>query len=313
VSRSGLRFDRLVPAGGYAWWYIDALSDDGRCGLTLIVFVGSVFSPYYAWARRRGAADPLNHCAFNIALYGTKHDRWAMTERGSDKVKREEESLSIGPSNISWTGDALEIELNEICAPLPRRIQGSLRLIPSALADHSFELGSSGRHRWCPFAPCARIEVGLREPDQTWTGEAYLDSNFGDEPLEQGFESWTWSRANLPDSTVVLYDYLERGSAARSLALRFDRGGGVQEIAAPPEVPMRSTAWGVKRQTRADAGARVRVRQTLEDGPFYGRTLLDTQLLGMEAPAFHETISLDRFGSPWVQCLLPFRMPRSPW
>src|SRR5690606_21550750 len=25
----GPAFDRLVPAGGYAWWYIDALSDDG--------------------------------------------------------------------------------------------------------------------------------------------------------------------------------------------------------------------------------------------------------------------------------------------
>ncbi len=43
---------RLRPAGragGYAWWYVDALSDDGRHGLTLIAFIGSVFSPYYAW------------------------------------------------------------------------------------------------------------------------------------------------------------------------------------------------------------------------------------------------------------------------
>jgi carotenoid 1,2-hydratase len=278
------------------------------------VFIGSVFSPYYAWARRRGRRpDPLNHCAFNVALYGTKDDRWAMTERGSDKVIREEESLTIGPSNISWTGDSLAIELDEICAPLPRRLRGSLRLIPTTLCDHRFELGSSGRHRWCPFAPCARIEVDLQEPAQHWRGEAYLDSNFGDEPLEQGFESWTWSRANLPDSTVVLYDYLERGTAARSLALRFDRNGGVQEIEAPPDAPLRATAWGVQRRTRADAGATVSVRQTLEDGPFYGRSLLDTHLLGVAAPAFHETISLDRFRSRWVQCLLPFRMPRSPW
>ena len=44
---------------GYVWWYVDALSDDGRHGLTLIAFIGSVFSPYYALARRRGAGDPL--------------------------------------------------------------------------------------------------------------------------------------------------------------------------------------------------------------------------------------------------------------
>ena len=40
---------------GYVWWYVDALSDDGQHGLTLIAFIGSVFSPFYAWSRRRGA------------------------------------------------------------------------------------------------------------------------------------------------------------------------------------------------------------------------------------------------------------------
>jgi len=45
-----------VKPGGYAWWYVDALSADGRFGLSIIAFVGSVFSPYYALARRRGAA-----------------------------------------------------------------------------------------------------------------------------------------------------------------------------------------------------------------------------------------------------------------
>src|SRR5579883_2096516 len=46
----GLRFDGPVPDGGYVWWYLDALSDDGVFGLTAIAFLGSVFSPYYAWA-----------------------------------------------------------------------------------------------------------------------------------------------------------------------------------------------------------------------------------------------------------------------
>ena len=50
-------FDAAVPSGGYRWWYLDGLSDDGRHGLTIIGFVGSVFSPYYARARA-GAAMP---------------------------------------------------------------------------------------------------------------------------------------------------------------------------------------------------------------------------------------------------------------
>mgnify|MGYP001372749352 CR=1 FL=1 len=46
-------FAAPVTPGGYHWWYLDAMSDDGEHALTVIVFVGSVFSPYYAAARRR--------------------------------------------------------------------------------------------------------------------------------------------------------------------------------------------------------------------------------------------------------------------
>jgi carotenoid 1,2-hydratase len=287
------------------------LSDDGQQGLTLISFVGSVFSPYYAWARRRGSADPLNHCAFNVALYGAKDARWAMTERGASKVSREKSFLSIGPSSISWTGEAIEIELDEICAPLPRRIRGRVRLVPRTLCEHSYGLGDSGLHRWAPLAPCARVEVSLSDPRQCWSGDGYLDSNYGDEPLENGFAAWHWSRAALPDGTVVLYDYQARGKPAQSLALKFDHAGHACPIELPPEAPLRSTAWRVSRRTRADSGSGASVRQTLEDGPFYSRSILDTHLLGEPVAAFHESLSLDRFRSRWVQCLLPFRMPRA--
>ena len=65
----GPGFDQPVTQNGYAWWYVDALSDDGTNGITIIAFIGSVFSPYYALARRNGPADPLNHCAINVAIY----------------------------------------------------------------------------------------------------------------------------------------------------------------------------------------------------------------------------------------------------
>ena len=43
--------------------------------LPIIAFIGSVFSPYYAWS---GRTDPYNHCAINLALYGPRSSRWAM-------------------------------------------------------------------------------------------------------------------------------------------------------------------------------------------------------------------------------------------
>jgi len=132
---AGLRFDRDVPPGGYAWWYVDALSDDGAFGLTLIAFLGSVFSPYYAWARRRGAANPLEHCALNVALYGPRGGRWAMTERGMSQTSRSASRLSIGPSAMRWSGDSLIVRVEERCAPLPRRLKGEIRLHPASLTD----------------------------------------------------------------------------------------------------------------------------------------------------------------------------------
>ena len=95
---------------GYAWWYVDALSDDGRHGLTLIAFIGSVFSPYYALARRRGRGDPQHHCALNVALYGAGGRGWAMTERGRGSLqphrlhaRHRAEHARLGRQRAHWS------------------------------------------------------------------------------------------------------------------------------------------------------------------------------------------------------------------
>ena len=286
------------------------MSDDGRHGITLIAFVGSVFSPYYAWARRGGSADPLDHCALNVALYGPRAGRWTMTERRAAQVRRDRHDLSLGRSALRWTGDAMDIAVDEICAPLPRRVRGSVRLVPLAMGERSYVLDSAGRHRWTPLAPCAHVEVRLIEPAIRWSGVAYMDSNAGDEPLEDAFSEWTWSRASLPGGAAVLYDVTPRTAAPHSLALRFAAQGGTQAFEPPPVVALPGTAWRVARHTRADAGRGATVVKTLEDAPFYSRSQLATHLLGCAAPAVHESLDLNRFRSPWVQCMLPFRMPR---
>ena len=74
--------------------------------------------------------------------------------------------------------------------------------------------------------------------------------------------------------------------------------------------PLPGTLWRVPRQTRSDAGAPADVLRTLEDTPFYNRSLIRASLGGQSVTAMHETLSLDRFASRWVQMLLPFRMPR---
>lgn len=55
------------------------------------------------------------------------------------------------------------------------------------------------------------------------------------------------------------------------------------------------------------------MRRTLTDAPFYARSVIGTHLLGEPVTAIHESLSLTRFASPWVQAMLPFRMPRQLW
>ena len=151
----GPRFDQVVPPGGYLWWYVDALSDDGEYGLSIIAFVGSVFSPYYALARSRagGVAEPENHCALNVALYGKGGKRWTMTERGRSHVSRNAQHYQIGPSSLHWDGQALTIDIDEINVPLPMSVRGRVTVRPEGLCNFVTPLDNEGLHRWGPIAP----------------------------------------------------------------------------------------------------------------------------------------------------------------
>lgn len=283
------------------------MSDDGRHGLTVIALIGSVFSPYYAWSGRR---DPLNHCAFNVALYGAGGHRWAMTERPRGALKCSQSKLSIGPSAITWDGTALTLAIDEVTAPLPSRIRGTVRITPPALNRRQFTLDLAGRHRWRPIAPQARVAVSLNTPALAWSGSAYVDTNSGDEPLEHAFTRWDWSRAHVGADTAVLYDVTHRNGAQTSIAVRFAPEGTSQDFPPPPRVPLANTLWRVKRGTQSDGDAKV--VETLEDAPFYVRSVIAAHLLGQPVTAMHESLDLDRFATNWVKCLLPFRMPRAP-
>lgn len=304
------RFDQPVPSGGYLWWYIDALSDDGNYGLTIIAFVGSVFSPYYRAALKRGAANPENYCSLNVALYG-RNPRWAMTERGSDHVQRDASSFTIGPSSLHWHRDHLEIDICEIGMPMPLPVRGKVRVYPSSLSTFSTALDDQGRHRWGPLAACARVEVEIDKPSQRWSGHGYLDSNEGDEPVSEPFREWDWSRALLSDgSAAVIYDVQQKQGEDRLLGLRFSPNGHIEEFAPPPRHSLELTRWRIPRRMRSEGDAPVRVIDMLEDTPFYERSVLKSRLFGEDVISVHETLNVPRLVSPVVQYMLPFRMPR---
>ncbi len=316
------RFDAPVANGGYAWWYVDALSDDGHYGLTLIAFVGSVFSPYYAWARRKHGAqnvDPENHCAINIALYDLSNNKrgvnaWSMTERPREKCRRSATTFSVGPSALEWQGDELVIKIDERCAPVPKRLHGTIKLTPTVALeanDYTVAIDCDGNHAWQPLAPSARVSLDLDHPGLAWDGHGYLDSNRGNAPLESAFTSWQWSRARLVDgSTVALYDVEHTAGTRLQLSHHYFPSGERSLIAAPAACALATTSWGIARSTRVDSSVSPMIVYTLENGPFYARSLLATEINGERVHAMHESLSLSRFANPVVQAMLPFRMPR---
>jgi len=246
----------------------------------------------------------------NVALYRAGRDRWAMTERGRGDISRTQSSLAIGASSMSWRGDALRLEIDEWTSPLPTRVRGTVTLHPHAINAQSFALDSDGRHHWRPIAPRARVEVRFDGGALAWSGDAYFDCNWGSEPLERGFHSWHWSRAHTRDGTHIFYDVTPRHGADRSLALRFDETGAASEIVSPPHTPLPNTFWRVPRAARCAPGATPRLVRTLEDAPFYARSQLIGEIDGAAADIMHESLSLERFRSPIVRAMLPFRMPR---
>ena len=270
--------------------------------------MGSVFSPYYARARRKGRADPENHCALNVALYGDGWERWCMTERGKRWIRREPEHFTIGPSSMRWEDGTLVIDIDEVTVPIPSHLKGQVRLTPSAICAHEVKLDREGLHVWRPVAPFSRIDVALEKPGLSWSGIGYHDSNWGAVPLEDSFESWVWSRAAMKDGAAIVYDTVLRDGSNSAFAVKIGADGNVVEMPMPPRREMPTTFWRMARHMRADR--RFETLALLEDSPFYSRTLLKLETAEGKADAFHESLSLTRFRHPVVQLMLPFRMPR---
>ena len=231
-----------------------------------------------------------------------------MTERGRAQLGRDARTLQIGPSALRWEGERLHIEIDEITVPWPARMRGRVTLHAPCRLARAYTLAQ--QHRWCPIVPAARVEVDLC--GQRWSGPGYLDSNQGDAPLERAFRCWDWSRARLAGGrSAVFYDAKRADGTRLRLGLRFAPDGRAEVVPGPPDAVLPSTGWRVARRARADAGTPASVLQTLTDAPFYARSLIAAHWLGEPVTAVHESLSLTRFDSAWVQAMLPFRMPRA--
>ncbi|MBV9812521.1 MAG: carotenoid 1,2-hydratase, partial [Acetobacteraceae bacterium] len=306
----GLGFDAAVPENGYAWWYVDAVSNDGAHALTIIAFIGSVFSPYYALARTRGRGDPENHVAINVALYG-RPSAWSMTERGRNSLRRSMDGVEIGTSAMRRNGDTLTISIDETTCPVPSRLIGAVTVTPRMVQNQTFLLDGDGQHRWRPIAPACDVGVAFTRPDLSWSGSGYFDRNSGDAPLESAFRSWTWSRFHIGQHTRIFYDVVQDDGTERRLSLAVDPKGTPTAASSLACGKLKPGLWRVERWAPVDAGYPAKLLTAFEDAPFYTRSKIRSRIDGVEAEGIHESLSLSRLRAPLVRLMLPFRMPRN--
>src|SRR5215469_12412146 len=164
------------------------------------------------------------------------------------------------PTTRSRAVAALPFRIDEVTNPLPSRLQGIVRVYPSALTHETFALDAAKRHRWRPIAPCARVQVDFRQPTTRWLGDGYFDINHGDAPLERDFASWQWSRASTRKGTMISYDTSARGSKDVSLTLRYDRTGAVEHLPPLPRANLKPTGWRIARTAHGDEQHPINVK-----------------------------------------------------
>jgi carotenoid 1,2-hydratase len=239
-----------------------------------------------------------------------RRQHWSMTERGESALRRDADRLALGGSSVSWQDGCLRFALDEGTFPRPGRIRGEVCFTPQGSGAGEHALDDAGRHHWLPLAPRGRVEVNLTAPRLSFRGSGYFDHNRGSEPLERAFRSWSWSRWTGPRGTLLHYDVCRRSAPPLALRLRLRADGACESLPPQPQQPLPKSLWRIARTAPADLGFSPCVLQTLVDAPFYARSLLESTLDGHRVTGIHESLSLDRFASRWVQALLPFRMPR---
>ena len=303
-------FNLEVPPNGYAWWYIDGVEPNTGQAVSIIAFIGSVFSPWYKWSGRK---KPQNNVCLNIATYGKK-GRFAMTDRGDSALIQEAHKLTIGPSSLTWdqTEKKLVIEIDEISSlPFISKLKGTITLKPTGITDVELPLTKEGTHVWRPFAPTAEIDVDLNKPEWQWTGHGYFDANFGTRALEQDFDYWTWGRFPLKTGTSCFYDLELRNNEQYQFGFHFERDGIPSDITdAPKNKRFSRSLWGIRRETRCDKEYKPRQEKSLLDAPFYSRATVSTRIKGIKTIGVFEALDLRRFRNPLLMFMLAVRVPR---
>lgn len=282
----------------YRWLYADVSNE--RWTLVLIFMVGSIFSRRYA---ARAHALPSEYSAVNVALYDWGECRlWALSEYA--RATLQHQTLTIGQSRWNMGFPNFDVEVKEKTAPWGEPLHFHVHFQAEAPPASVVQLVPELPHYWQAFAPRAHAHVVSTSHAISFSGRAYHDGNFGEEPLGLRLKHWRWTRTHHAKETLVRYE----PDGAQALELHSTTHSTTVEPASRADVEEELSPWGLGVPTRLDALAGVQgaIPRRLESSPFYSR-------LEAAGPHFHaltEVAAFNRFRHPLIRWMADCRTRR---
>lgn len=213
------------PAGGYEWWYFDAIDKSTGYALVVIFYQGNPFSNRYIRElednSRSEDARPSQFPAISISLYKNQEPvYYSFTEYpeneaifDSDKAKA---SVGYNTFEAESTGSDLKYSLSlDEELPSGDKLNADLTFSSSLKLSGDFQEekeNSGGGHTWNLVMPLADVEGSLRvyrneevTHSAMFDGVGYHDHNTGYEPMKDEFRDWYWGRYHFKSATLVYY------------------------------------------------------------------------------------------------------------
>jgi carotenoid 1,2-hydratase len=295
------RFFNFEGPGAQEWWYFDALSDDARDALVVIVYAALPFDPGYGRAtmrhlrtpHRHPAPHPLDHCGIGLSWY----HRGATAAYALNGYRRADFAHTTSPFVVRVADNRMirepdgryRLEIQTPAVDGRSTIRADLRFTPAADTE-AFE-SDLGRpdapHIWIVAAGDCRVvgTVSIGRPGRVerrleFIGRGYHDHNAGAEEISVAMQRWHWGRVHVGRQTHIYYASTPHQGETRSLWLTLEDGrpAVVRESALFTELPPDRrhrlgfpTDGGLLVASSGEPSL-IRVHDHhVDDGPFYGR------------------------------------------
>ncbi len=322
-TTSQLSKEALNSRGGFTWWYLDLIDNEGN-GAVIIWSYGLPFLPNYASMSKKGKGLAARlRPSLNISLYRAFQPAfYLLQEYDPSTVVWDGSSWTFGENKFHFCSNPVQSELSlNIKANVPQHsdvLEGTIRLTGKIRTGG--EGPHSEEHHWVPILVAAQGEAALRCGDETYniSGRGYHDHNSGTVPLHAlDIDRWWWGRIALPDRELIWYSLIPKNETEPiHISLSVDRNGNtatkaLQEVKiVKPKRSLYGLSWPTAFEFEAPWGESVRVDtcSKIDDGPFYQRYIIKAQCELGEGYGFAEQVVPDKVDQDWMRPLVKMRV-----